>query len=210
MRVRNMFGGGLCAAALVVMLGAAAAPAGDWDFESDAVGKPAKGFATEVGRWEVALDGDNHVLAQLAENENRVFNVALVEGTSLKDLGVSVRVKPKAGKLDQGGGVVWRAKDKDNYYVARFNPLEDNLRLYKVENGKRTQLDHADAPGDRDWHTLKITMQGREITGWLDGKKLLVAEDSTFPDAGRIGVWSKADAQSYFDDLKAEAVNSAK
>jgi hypothetical protein len=207
MRVRGIFGGGVRTAALgLVVLAMGAAKIATWDFESDAVGKPARGFTTEVGRWEVAQDGTNHVLAQLAENENRVYNVALVGGTSYKDLAISVRVKPRAGKLDQGGGLVWRAKDKDNYYVARFNPLEDNLRLYKVENGKRTQLDHADAPGDRDWRTLRITMQGREIAGWLDGKKLLVAEDSTFPDAGRIGVWSKADAQSFFDDLNAEAV----
>jgi hypothetical protein len=206
MRVRGIFGGSVRAAALALTLGAAAAPAGHWDFESDAVGKPARGFTTEVGRWEVARDGDNHVLAQLAENENRVYNVALVEGTSYKDLDISVRVKPRAGKLDQGGGLVWRAKDKVNYYIARFNPLEDNLRLYLVENGRRTQLDHADVAPGRDWRTLRITMQGRDITGWLDGKKLLVAEDSTFPDAGRIGVWSKSDAQSYFDDLKADDI----
>jgi hypothetical protein len=205
MRVRMKFDRGVGATALVMaaMLGAAA-PAAKWTFESDAVGKPAKGFVGEVGRWEVAQDGDRHVLAQLAENTNRVYNLALVEGTDYKDVDVSVRVKAKAGKIDQGGGIVWRAKDKDNYYIARYNPLEDNLRVYKVENGKRTQLDHADAPGDLDWHTLRITMRGREIIGWLDGKKLLVAEDSTFPDAGRIGLWSKADAQSYFDDLTAE------
>lgn len=197
---------------LAVMVGTAAGAAhvAIWDFESDAVGKPAEGFTAEVGRWEVAQDGGNHVLAQLAENGNRVYNVALVDGTSYKDVDVSVRVKPGAGKLDQGGGLVWRAKDKDNYYIARFNPIEDNLRLYLVENGRRTQLDHADIVGDRDWHTLRITMTGRDITGWLDGKKLLIAEDSTFPDAGRIGVWSKSDAQSFFDDLKAGEVESAK
>ncbi len=139
--------------------------------------------------------------AERAENENRVFNVALVEGTNYKDLDLSVRLKAIAGKNDQGGGLVWRAKDTHNYYIARYNPLEDNLRVYKVENGKRTQLDHADVPGNREWHTLRITMSGREILGNLDGKKFLVAEDSTFPDAGKIGLWSKSDAQSYFDDL---------
>ncbi len=200
MRVGNK----LAAASTALMLTGATAGPGAWNFEADAVGGPAKGFSAEVGRWEVALDGGNRVLAQRAQNANRVYNVALVEGTSYKDVDVSVRVKPGAGELDQGGGLVWRAKDKDNYYIARFNPLEDNLRLYLVENGRRTQLDHADVKGDRDWHTLRITMKDREITGWLDGEKLLVAEDSTFPDAGRIGVWSKADAQSYFDDLKAD------
>lgn len=172
-----------------------------WDFEADAPGMIARGFTNEVGRWEVAEDVGNHVLAQRAENEDRVFNVTLVDGTNYKDLDLSVRVKALAGKNDQGGGLVWRARDRDNYYIARYNPLEDNLRLYKVENGRRTQLDHADVPGDRGWHTLRITMSGREILGYLDGKRVLVAEDSTFPDAGKIGLWSKSDAQSYFDDL---------
>ncbi len=172
-----------------------------WNFSSDEPGKPAAGFKTQVGTWEVAADGTNHVLAQKAENPDKTFNLALVEGTSYKDLDLSIRVKAIAGKNDQGGGFVWRAKDKDNYYIARYNPLEDNLRVYKVENGKRTQLDHAEVPGNHDWHTLRITMQGREILGYFDGKKVLVAEDSTFADAGQIGVWSKSDAQSEFDDL---------
>ena len=106
-----------------------------------------------------------------------------------------------AGKNDQGGGLVWRAKDAKNYYIARYNPLEDNFRVYKVEGGKRTMFENAKVPGDMEWHTLRITMKGSKITCYLDGKKHLEAEDSTFPEAGRIGLWSKADAQSYFDDL---------
>lgn len=191
----------LLAVLLTGLSPAAVPPKRTWDFEKDEPGKIARGFTNEVGRWEVATDGGNHVLAQRAESGERVFNMALVEGTNYKDLDLSVRVRAIAGKEDQGGGLIWRARDKDNYYVARYNPLEDNLRVYKVEDGRRTQLDHADAPGDREWHTLRITMNGREILGYLDGKKLLVAEDSTFPEAGRIGLWAKSDAQSYFDNL---------
>lgn len=172
-----------------------------WDFESDAPGAAAKGFSAEVGTWEVAKDGDNHVLFQKAKNEDAVFNVALVRGTSYQDVDLSVKVKAVAGEEDRGGGIVWRAKDKDNYYVCRYNPLEDNYRVYKVENGKRTQFADAKAPGDGEWHTLRATMSGAKITCYLDGKKLLEAEDSTFPGPGMIGLWSKADAQSYFDDL---------
>jgi hypothetical protein len=192
---------GAIVAVSLASLGAGAAGMKAWDFESDEPGKIARGFSNEAGRWEVAREGNNRVLAQRAVSERRSFNLTLVESTSYQDVDLSVRVKAQTGEVDQGGGLVWRARDKDNYYVARYNPLEDNYRVYKVENGKRTQLDHADAPGDRQWHTLRITMTGRDITGYLDGKKLLVAEDSTFPDAGRIGLWSKADAQSYFDDL---------
>jgi hypothetical protein len=172
-----------------------------WSFESDDPGKPAKGFTNEVGTWEVAKDGANRVLSQKAKNEDATFNVALAQGTNCKDLDLSVRLKPVAGELDQGGGLVWRAKDKDNYYICRYNPLEDNYRLYKVENGKRTQFATAKVPGDHEWHTLRATMTGPAITCYLDGKKLLEAQDETFPDAGMVGLWSKADAQTYFDDL---------
>ena len=187
-------------------LGIGAAPAhqgprNTWDFESDEPGKIARGFTSEVGTWEVVVDGDNKVLAQKAKNDDHTFNVVLIDGTSYKDLDLSVSLKAGAGKLDQGGGVVWRAKDKSNYYIARYNPLESNFRVYKVEGGKRTQLDTAKVPADKKWHTLHITMAGDEIACYLDGTPYLEVEDSTFPAAGKIGLWSKADAQSYFDDL---------
>jgi hypothetical protein len=176
-----------------------------WDFESDAAGKIAKGFTNEVGRWEVVDDGGNRVLAQLAKSDDAVFNVALAEGTAYKDVELSVRLRAVAGENDRGGGLVWRARDKDNYYIARYNPLEDNFRVYKVENGKRTQFRSAHVPGDTNWHTLRVTMTGSKIVCYLDGTKHLECEDATFPGAGRIGLWSKADAQSYFDDLRASA-----
>jgi Domain of Unknown Function (DUF1080) len=173
----------------------------NWNFESDEPGKVASGFTSEVGTWEVVRDGDNKVLAQKAKNDDDTFNVVLVDGSLFKDVDLSVRLKAVAGELDQGGGVVWRAVDKNNYYIARYNPLEDNFRVYKVEGGKRTQFQSAKIPGDKNWHTLRITMVGAKITCYLDGTKYLEAEDSTFPAAGKIGLWSKADAQSYFDDL---------
>jgi hypothetical protein len=193
---------GRSAAILLVMaalLGAAARRV--WDFESDEPGKIARGFSAEVGTWEVARDGDNHVLFQKAKNEDAVFNVALVRETSEKDVDLSVRLKAVAGEVDRGGGLIWRARDKDNYYICRYNPLEDNFRVYKVEKRKRTQFASAKVPGDEAWHTLRATMTGARIACYLDGKKLLEAEDSTFPEAGMIGLWSKSDAQSYFDDL---------
>ena len=172
-----------------------------WTFESDEPGKVARGFTGEVGRWVVATDGKNRVLAQQAENDDDTFNVTLVDGSSAKDLDLSVRIRAVAGKNDQGGGVIWRAKDKQNYYIARYNPLEDNFRVYKVEAGKRTMFADAKVPGDNEWHTLRVTMKGPKIACYLDGKKHLEADDATFPDAGKVGLWSKADARSYFDDL---------
>ena len=114
---------------------------------------------------------------------------------------MSVKLKAVAGELDRGGGLVWRAKDGKNYYIARYNPLEDNFRVYKVQDGKRTQFQSAKAAGDDKWHTLRVTMVGTKIACYLDGQKRLEVEDATFPGPGMIGLWSKADAQSYFDDL---------
>ncbi len=172
-----------------------------WDFEHDEPGKIAKGFTNEVGQWEVAVDGGNHVLYQKARNDDATFNVALAAGTSYKDLDLSVKLRAVAGVVDRGGGVVWRAKDKNNYYICRYNPLEDNFRLYKVVDGKRTMFKSDKTPGDEKWHTLRVTMAGSKIVCYFDGRKYLETDDATFPESGLIGLWSKADAQSYFDDL---------
>jgi hypothetical protein len=172
-----------------------------WTFEGDEPGSIAKGFQGEVGRWEVVATSEGRVLAQKAENPDATFNVALVSGTSVKDLDLSVRLKAVAGKEDRGGGLVWRAKDARNYYIARYNPLEDNFRVYKVVDGKRTMFQDAKAPQAEGWRVIRVVMKGDHIECYLDGAKLLDVRDLTFPDAGKVGLWSKADAQSHFDDL---------
>lgn len=115
---------------------------------------------------------------------------------------ISVRVKAVSGKQDQGGGPIWRARGKDDYYIARWNPLEDNFRVYFVKNGRRKQLGSAnvDAPPDQ-WHTIRIVMMGQKIEAYLNGKKLITVEDSSFAEAGMVGLWTKADAATSFDDL---------
>jgi hypothetical protein len=116
---------------------------------------------------------------------------------------LSVQMKAVAGRSDQGGGLIWRAKDAKNYYVARYNPLEDNFRVYKVVNGSRSEFQSATIKHSAGWHTLRVTMAGDHIECYYDGKKYLDVKDSTFADAGRIGLWTKADAQTHFDDLMA-------
>jgi hypothetical protein len=195
-------------AGLVLMLMASlAAYAGDkhetiWTFENDKPGAAPKGFTPAVGEWTVVSTGEGKVLAQSASNANPVFNIALVDDTSARDVDLTVKLQAVAGKLDQGGGLVWRASDAKNYYVARFNHLEDNFRVYKVVDGKRSpHFQNADITHHDGWTALRVTMNGDHIECYLDGKKYLDAHDSTFPDAGKIGVWSKADARSQFDDL---------
>jgi hypothetical protein len=172
-----------------------------WTFDEEADGRIARGFTNEVGEWKVVASDRGKAMAQSAKNGNSVFNIALAGDTDAKDVDLSVRMKAVAGETDQGGGLVWRARDAKNYYLARYNPLEDNFRLYKVVGGKRTMIQNADIAHSGGWHTLRVTMTGDQIACYYDGKKYLEARDSTFPGAGKIGLWSKADAQSEFDEL---------
>jgi len=172
-----------------------------WTFEDDAPGAIAQGFRGESGEWRVVATPEGKVLAQTATSPDAVFNIALIDGVKVKDVDLSVRIKKVEGVDDQGGGLVWRAKDARNYYVARYNHLENNYRVYKVVAGKRTMFASADIPHGDGWTTLRVTMKGDQITCYYDGKKALEHRDTTFPDAGLIGVWTKADARSYFDNL---------
>jgi hypothetical protein len=203
----------LCAFAMVVFaacLGAAAlseeaAKPAVFNFDADKPGDAPKGWEAAVGTWKVAADESApsrpNVLVQSAEGPNPQFNVALATATSFKDLDLTVRMKAVAGKIDQGGGPVWRAKDAKNYYVCRWNPLEDNFRLYKVVDGKRTQLANADLKAEPGWRTIRVVAKGEQIECYLDGKKVVEAKDDTFKDAGKVGLWTKADAATHFDDL---------
>jgi hypothetical protein len=184
-------------------------------FARDDVGKLPSGWtASRTGKgegsvWKVVADPTapskkSHVLAQTAESPGSLFNLCVVNDTSYADVEITVDFKPMKGEKDQGGGVVWRYQDANNYYVARFNPLEDNYRLYKVVAGKRIQLatkEDLTSPAGA-WHTLKVTMKGDQIECTLNDKQYLEAKDSTFMKAGKIGLWTKADAQTYFDNLK--------
>lgn len=172
-----------------------------WNFDDDKLGEIAKGFKGYVGKWFVVKSEEGQALAQTAMNPNSTFNITLISDTSVKDVDIAVKMKAIAGDIDQGGGIVWRARDDKNYYLARYNPLEDNYRLYKVIDGKRTLLQNADITHSDGWHTIRVTMTGDSITCYYDDKKYLDHKDDALPKAGMIGLWSKADAQSQFDKL---------
>jgi hypothetical protein len=173
-----------------------------WTFDNDQTGAIAKGFTNETGEWKVVDSDSGKALAQKASSPGPAFNVTLIEGTNAKDVDLTVKLKAVEGKSDQGGGLVWRAKDAKNYYIARYNHLEDNYRVYKVVDGKRSQpFQNADIKHHDGWTTLRVTMKGDHIECYYDGKKYLDVRDSTFPGAGKIGLWSKSDARSQFDDL---------
>ena len=185
------------------------------DFEAGAVGNAPTGWSLartgdgEGSDWKIAEDNTapkgSKVLAQTGESPRPTFNLCVADNTGFRDVEVSVAFKAVRGKMDQGGGVVWRYQDHNNYYVVRFNPLEDNYRLYKVVDGKRSQLaskEELKAPAG-NWHTLLVRMNGDEIVCLLDGTKHLEAKDGMFSKAGKVGLWTKADAQTCFDDFQA-------
>lgn len=205
---------GIISVALLAISAAAQEVKMTWNFDADETGQIAKGLSNEVGDWKVVADdtapSKPNVLAQLAKTSSSTFNTTLLGGTNYKDLHLSVMIKPIAGSEDQGGGLVWRAKDAKNYYIARWNPLEDNFRVYKVVDGRRSQLDSADIKAPPGWHALEVEMVGSHIECSFDGKKYLDVKDSTFQDGGRIGLWTKSDAQTHFDDLKTELAGVGK
>jgi len=121
---------------------------------------------------------------------------------SFADGYVEVKFKPISGSEDQAGGVVWRFKDGDNYYVARANALEDNVSLYYTQNGRRNTLKYVDAPVPRNtWHTLRVEFTGERIRVILDGKLCIELEDDHIDGSGAVGVWTKADSVTLFDDF---------
>jgi hypothetical protein len=138
------------------------------------------------------------------------YPICLKVDAQLKDGYVEVKFKPLSGKEDQAGGVIWRVKDKDNYYVCRANALEDNVVLYKTVVGKRSALDIVGRKGGygvkekvaaAQWHTLRVEFQGTHFKVIFDGKPLFEVEDGTFTEAGKVGVWTKADSVTIFDDF---------
>ena len=194
-----------------------AAIAGDdqtWTFDNADPGPVPEGWIAGVTgarqgdgpEWKIIRDGERSVLAQLSSGgANGDFPVCLRQGTRFRDGTVTIRFKPISGKIDQAGGVVFRARDKDNFYIVRANALEDNVSCYCTRDGRRKTIKYwQDIEVARgQWHVLKVVVDGFHFEVWLDGKKVGTIEDEnhTFPDAGMVGFWTKADSVTWFDKL---------
>ncbi|HEY4344016.1 MAG TPA: hypothetical protein VGN05_06715, partial [Parvibaculum sp.] len=125
-----------------------------------------------------------------------------VKDASLADGVVEVKMKPVSGREDQAGGLMWRWKDGDNYYVARANALENNVSLYYTEKGKRNTIRYVNAPvASNAWHALRVEFSGKHIRIALDGKTYIELDDEHIAGAGALGVWTKADSVTIFDDF---------
>jgi len=194
----------------ILLVGALAvsASAETVNFDADMTGEAPAGWScarTGSGspKWAVVADdtapSKPNVLKQSGE---ATYPVAIKDDTSLKDGFVEVKFKPVSGKEDQAGGVIWRAKDTDNYYIVRANALEDNVTIYHTINGKRVSFKNVNTKvASGVWHTLRVDFAVNKFTVLFDGRKVIEASDDSFSEAGKVGVWTKADSVTLFDDF---------
>ncbi len=184
-----------------------------WNFDKDVAGKTPAGFTFsrtgkgKLGRWVVQQENGapsgSHVLAQLdSDDTDYRFPIAVANEPLLRNFRLSVVCKPVSGKVDQACGLVFRYRDGNNYYVTRANALEDNVRLYYMANGKRYQFaSWSGRVSSGSWHELRADANGDHFEVYWDGGKVIDAQDPTFQQPGKVGVWTKADSIIYFDDL---------
>jgi hypothetical protein len=166
--------------------------------------------------WEIVRDGSApsppNVLAQLSRDRTAGrFPLAIWEKAQIRDGEISIAFKTVDGSIDQAAGIVWRYHDPNNYYIVRANALENNVVFYKVENGVRNSIAPKGLPSrsygvkhmipSRRWNNLKVSFAGAKIAVFFNQERLFEAEDTTFPKPGKVGLWTKADSVTYFDDF---------
>jgi hypothetical protein len=202
-------------AVLIVLIGEAGGVR-SWDFDQIEVGTLPEGWKVEAtgqekatAKWQVVRDEGAPlrpgVLELTATNHSTsgVFNLCWTNAVEFREGEIAVFLRARSGKIDQGGGPIWRVQDRDNYYISRYNPLEQNVSAYYVKDGKRVMLGYTGKLSLPDgWHLLKISHRGDRIRVFLDGDlKLMVNAGDYIPPAGGIGLWTKADAATAFDNF---------
>src|SRR5438132_12081935 len=193
---------------IVTTMATALAAAETVNFDDVKAGMPPPGWtATQTGsgtaKWTV--DKDNSAPSRpnvLKQSGQATFPICFKNDTNIKDGFVEVKFKPIAGKEDQAGGVIWRLQDANNYYIARANALENNVTIYHTIKGKRTEKKRTNVKVvSGQWHTLRVDFNGNHFIVTFDGKKTIEWADETFKDAGKVGVWTKADSVTAFDNF---------
>ena len=220
--MNNLRAGFLLLAALVFLM-SGAAQAETINFDSDSIGPLSSGWTSAMThsggppRWEIVRDdtapSKSNVLAQLSSDNTRGrYPLAVLNKVSGKNGDLRVKFKAISGEVDASGGLVWRYLDENNYYIVRANALEDNVVLYKVENGNRSSLAPKGTAREtygveikvsvQTWHTIRVAFQSSLFTVYFNGEKLFEVEDTTFTAAGKVGLWTKADSVTHFDDFQ--------
>lgn len=203
-------------AAMLLLLGVTDMSNRAISFESTRIGIAPEGWTVTLTgsgnpKWTVESDETAPSQSKVIKQSGRAtYPLLLKDDTSIRDGFIEVKFKALAGSEDRAAGVVWRAKDANNYYVARANALEDNFVLYKTVNGSRSPLDIVGRKGGYGvsvpvpaniWHSLRIDFKGTRFTASFNGKQMFEVEDSTFTEAGKVGLWTKADSVTRFDEV---------
>ena len=182
------------------------------NFDNLKAGAPPPGWtATQTGsgsaKWSVEKEDSAPSKPNvLKQSGQATFPVCFKNDTNLKDGFVAVKFRPVSGKEDQAGGVIWRVRDANNYYIARANALEDNVTIYHTINGHRVAFKSINTKVTSGaWHTLRVDFEGNKFTVTFDGTKVIEATDQSFANAGKVGVWTKADSVTLFDDFSYSA-----
>lgn len=214
----------MIAFALPLLLGgtpAQAAPSATaitFNFDRDLAGQAPRGFTFgrtgegRMGRWLIRTVPDapsgKNVLAQLDDDPTDYrFPIAVATQPMVTNAQISVRCKAVSGKVDQACGLVFRYQNDRNYYVTRANALEDNINLYRVIDGRRQEFaGWSGKVSGNAWHTLRADANGDHFEVYWDGKKVIDAHDAAILKAGRVGLWTKADSMTYFDDLRVSPI----
>jgi hypothetical protein len=185
------------------------------NFDKAPIGKLPPGWSVAMThrgsapRWEVQRDGSAptqpYVLAQMSNDRaGDRYPLAIFDAMNVKDGDMSVRIKPVAGVEDQSGGLVFRYRDPDNYYLARANALTHDVALFKVQNGVRIKIgaDVSHNIPNNAWSILKVSARGNKFQIYVNHRRVLQAQDTAFPNSGKVGLWTAADAVTYFDDFR--------
>jgi hypothetical protein len=201
---------------MLLAFGLSAAPGRVINFDSYALGKIPPGWSvamTNPGaapQWQILKDHtaptQPYVLAQVSQEQQDKSRcpLAILDGVTVQNGDVSVRMKPVSGRDVRAGGVVWRYRDPNNYYLVRANSLTNNVALYKVENGRVKQLSalvRHDIPSNA-WSILKVSVRGDKFQVYVNHRRILEGQDTTFHEAGKVGLWTTSDAVTYFDDFR--------
>lgn len=200
----------------MLLLSGQAVQVRSWDFESQAEGSLPNGWKVEAtgqeeatAKWQVVLDATAPlgpgVLELSATNHTQrgVFNLCWTKDVVFHEGEIAVFLRAHSGKIDQGGGIIWRVRDRNNYYIARYNPLEENVSIYYTKDGRRIMLAYSGKIELQDtWHVFKISHKRDRIRAFIDGEMKLMANSGDYiPDEGGVGLWTKADAATAFDNF---------
>lgn len=183
-----------------------------WNFDSDKSGEVAAGFKAESGEWKIVADdaapSKPNVFAQMAKNDDRVFNIALLNEPAGKNIDFHAKFHVAGGKIQQGGGLICRAKDAKNYYLFAYSPIDQSIFVYKVIDDVRTIIHTvADVEEVEGWQTIRLVTNGKRLEGHLNGEARFSIIDEAISHAGKVGLWTRADSQTHFDDLQLEVMD---